>query len=248
MKHIVEQENYALIANRQCVRENFSFAGITSVANCHGTFYLGNKGQDYTFPLYLYPSEGDLDQTRRVNFDPKLYKQLQKLAKHPEHGEPDEVAVFDYIYGVLHCPAYREVFAEFLKIDFPRIPWPASPGEFWSVAGKGGQLRRLHLMEEEAIGEAPYPFKGEGDNVVDKPRFDGEKVFINAHQYFEGVPETSWTFFIGGYQPAQKWLKDRKGRALSFDDVRHYQKIVKILAETDRIMKTITMTLPGAKS
>src|SRR3546814_10073225 len=95
------------------------------------------------------------------------------------HGEPDEIAAFDYIYGVLHCPAYRKTYAEFLKSDFPRIPWPASPAEFWSVAEKGGKLRRLHLMEADAVGETPYPFKGEGDNTVDKLRFDRGKVFIN---------------------------------------------------------------------
>jgi hypothetical protein len=84
---------------------------------------------------------------------------------------------------------------------------------------------------------------------VDKPRYDGGpesgKIWINKTQYFADVPPVSWTFYIGGYQPAQKWLKDRKGRALSFDDVKHYQKIIKILSETDRIMQTITMDLGG---
>lgn len=199
--------------------------------------------QSALFPLYLYPEETHLDKTRRVNFDPKLYKRLQKLAVHSEHGTPDEVQVFDYIYGVLHCPAYRDTYAEFLKIDFPRIPWPASSDEFWDVSAKGAELRKLHLMDPAAIGPTPYPFTGNGDNVVDKPRFEDGRVWINATQYFDSAPEVSWGFFIGGYQPAQKWLKDRKGRALSFDDVKHYQRILKILAETDRIMGTISMTL-----
>lgn len=200
--------------------------------------------------------------------------------------------VFDYIYGVLHSPDYRRTYAQFLKIDFPRIPYPASPEVFAHVTDKGGQLRRLHLMEDGAIGEAPYPFKGAredgDDNVVVKPVFalnsspgrgggartasDGGgsppntvldasrplhhrsggpppragedllgRVHINPDQYFDGVPELAWNFHIGGYQPAQKWLKDRKGRALSFDDVLHYQKIIKILFETDRIMKEIEL-------
>ncbi|SDL95911.1 type ISP restriction/modification enzyme, partial [Paracoccus chinensis] len=167
----------------------------------------------------------------------------QKLAAHREHGTPDEVQVFDYIYGVLHCPAYRDTYAEFLKIDFPRIPWPARPDEFWDVSAKGTELRKLHLMNPDAIGLTPYPFIGDGDNVVDKPRFEDGRVWINATQYFDSAPEVSWGFFIGGYQPAQKWLKDRKGRPLSFEDVKHYQRILKILAETDRIMGTISMTL-----
>lgn len=151
--------------------------------------------------------------------------------------------MFDYIYGVLHCPAYRETYAEFLKIDFPRIPWPATPEEFWDISAKGETLRKLHLMDAATIGPTPYPFTGEGDNVVDKPRFEDGKVWINKTQHFADVPEVSWGFYIGGYQPAQKWLKDRKGRELSFDDVKHYQKIIKILSETDRIMQTITMDL-----
>ena len=199
--------------------------------------------QSYAFPLYLYPDPSELDQTRRVNFEPKLYAKLKELAIHPTRGEPDEIAVFDYIYGVLHCPAYRQTYAEFLKIDFPRIPWPASPDVFWDVSDKGGSLRRLHLMETAAIGETPYPFVGEGDGVVGKPEFREGAVWISKTQRFENAPEISWGFYIGGYQPAQKWLKDRKGRMLDYEDVQHYQRILKILAETDRIMKTIEMPL-----
>ena len=194
---------------------------------------------------------------------------------------------------MLHSPDYRRTYAQFLKIDFPRIPYPASPAVFAHVAENGGQLRRLHLMEDAAIGVTPYPFKGEGDNVVGKPVFSpsplvgedqgggraasaaqktqtpndtaaihsdadasgphpnpphkGEgilgRVHINPDQYFDNVPLVAWEFHIGGYQPAQKWLKDRKGRALSFEDVIHYQKIIKILTETDRIMREIELPL-----
>lgn len=245
MQHVVGKENLCLIVNRQNVRDYFSYAGVTDVACCHGTFYLGNRGQDYCLPLYLYPEEQDLDQSRRVNFNPKLYKKIQKAAKSPNHGKPNEVQIFDYIYGVLHCPAYRKTYAEFLKIDFPRIPWPSTPEEFWKVAEKGGQLRKLHLMEPDAIGDAPYPFTGEGDNVVNKTRFADGKVWVNETQHFDNAPEVSWSFYIGGYQPAQKWLKDRKGRALNFEDVKHYQRILKILSETDRIMQSIEMDLPA---
>ncbi len=205
---------------------------------------LSIKEVNIACPLYLYPDGEILDfDTRRVSFDSKLYTRLQKSAKHPEHGTPGEVAVFDYIYGVLHCPAYRETYAEFLKMDFPRIPWPSNPDEFWDVSAKGTILRKLHLMEPEAIGQTPFPFVGEGDHVIVRPRYADGKVWINKTQYFDHAPEISWGFFIGGYQPAQKWLKDRKGQALDFDRVKHYQRILKILSETDRIMKTIEMDL-----
>ncbi len=242
--HITEKENLTLTVPRQISFIGYRHAFVTDLPaeSC----FISNKTKEgnVNFPLYQYDN---IDQTRRVNFDPKLYARLQELATHPEHGTPDEVAVFDYIYGVLHCPAYRDTYAEFLKIDFPRIPWPASPAEFWDVSAKGTRLRRLHLMEPAAIGPAPYPFTGDGDNVVDKPAFKDGKVWINKTQYFDAAPEISWGFYIGGYQPARKWLKDRKGRALSFDDVKHYQRILKILSETDRIMRTITLTLAAPR-
>lgn len=211
---------------------------------------ISNRSSErgYYAPLYLYPTEQDLDQSRRVNFDPKLYARLQTLATHPTHGTPDEVAVFDYIYGVLHCPAYRSTYAEFLKIDFPRIPWPKTPDAFWDISAKGGTLRQLHLMDPATIGPTPYPFEGDGDGIVDKPRYEDGRVWINATQSFANAPEVSWGFFIGGYQPAQKWLKDRKGRQLGFDDIQHYQRILKILSETDRIMRTIAMDLSEARA
>lgn len=238
MRHM-RKENLALVLPKYSTEE----PGALVVNRLAGHKSFAAYDINYAFPLYLYPDEQDFDQTRCVNFDTKLYKRLQKLATHPAHDTPDEVAVFDYIYGVLHCPVYRETYAEFLKIDFPRIPWPVSPAEFWDVSDRGNQLRRLHLMEPAAIGATPYPFKGDGDSVVDKPRYEGGKVWINATQYFDAAPEIAWGLHIGGYQPAQKWLKDRKRRALSFDDVKHYQCILKILSETDRIMQTITMTL-----
>ena len=198
---------------------------------------------NYVFPLYILPDEQSLDDTIVRNFDRKSFEKFQELARHSDQGTPAELQVFDYIYGVLHCPAYRETYADFLKIDFPRIPWPTTPDEFWDVSAKGAELRKLHLMDPASIGTTPYAFTGEGDNEVDKPRFKDGRVWINDSQYFADAPAVSWDFYIGGYQPAQKWLKDRKGRALSFEDVKHYQRILKILSETDRIMQSITMDL-----
>ncbi len=218
------------------------------------------KEGNYVQALYLYPDEQSLDRSVQVNFDQKLYARVRAAADLtgpspvPDGTDtfrcatgdtrPDEVKVFDYIYGVLHSPAYRETYAEFLKIDFPRVPFPPSPAVFRAISEQGEALRRLHLMEPAAIGDTPFPFEGEGDSVVDKPRHELGKVWINQTQGFSGVSATAWNFHIGGYQPAQKWLKDRKGRALSWDDVRHYQRIIKILDETHRIMQLIDLPQP----
>jgi predicted helicase len=242
-QHVLNRENLCLLASRQLATEGYRHALVSNLPAESCAISLKTKEQNQVLPLYLYPDEQDLDKTRRVNFDRKLYAKLQKMADHPDRGKPDEVQVFDYIYGVLHCPAYREVYAEFLKMDFPRIPWPTSSDEFWDVSSKGTELRKLHLMESASIGATSYPFTGEGHNEVDKPSFEDGHVWINDSQYFADVPPVSWNFYIGGYQPAQKWLKDRKGRALSFADVQHYQRILKILLETDRIMGSIKMKL-----
>ncbi len=251
MRHLAFNNNLALCAPSQ-TKDGFGGIAVKSVAG-HKAF--GAYDINSVFPLYLYPAEGSLDQTRRVNFDTKIQKAIvgaatessKPAAAAPRHEgklkTPDEVAIFDYIYGVLHCPAYRETYREFLKIDFPRVPYPPSPDVFWDVSAKGTELRRLHLMEDAAIGATPYKFTGQGDSVVGKVKYEGGRVAINDTQGFDGVPEIAWNFYIGGYQPAQKWLKDRKGRELSFDDIKHYQKIIKILSETDRIMKTIEMPL-----
>ena len=241
--NFIAKQNFGLVTCRQSAVDSWEHVFVTS--SFSDDCFLSNRTKErgYVFPLYLYPDEQSLDQTRRVNFDPKIHKAIAAAATDKAHGAPDEVAIFDYVYGVLHCPAYRETYKEFLKIDFPRVPYPPSPDVFWDVSSKGSALRKLHLMEDAAIGPTPYKFTGAGDSVVTKISYEGGVVRINTTQGFEGVPEIAWNFYIGGYQPAQKWLKGRKTRALSFDDIRHYQKIIKILSETDRIMKTITMPL-----
>lgn len=249
-RHIKEHANISLNTVRQLSINNFSHVTCSTIMTDLNSVSVNSKEQTYFFPLYLYPEEGTLETERRVNFDPKIYADIRERAG-LSGVDGDELKVFDYIYGVLHSPDYRATYAQFLKIDFPRIPFPASPEVFAHIADKGGQLRRLHLMEDAAIGVTPYPFSGDGENVVAKPAYGplplagGElgRVHINPDQYFDNVPHSAWEFHIGGYQPAQKWLKDRKGRALSFDDVLHYQKIIKILTETDRIMREIELPL-----
>ncbi|KHJ38628.1 putative helicase [Pedobacter glucosidilyticus] len=165
------------------------------------------------------------------------------------------IDLLDYIYAVLHSPAYREKYKEFLKIDFPRVPYPTNPRQFYDLVDLGSQLRALHLLESPEVENYITQYPIDGDNVVDKPIFlssppseglgevDGlrevGRVYINPTQYFDKVPKVAWEFYIGGYQPAQKWLKDRKGRALSFEDILHYQKMIVALAKTADLMVEI---------
>ena len=255
LKVCQEGNIFALNFNRQTKSQSWQH-GLVSQFPTPAVFVEIKDGSNFA-PLYCWDAIG---KAWRLNFDPKLYVAICTAggidpAAQAGPGDdfraaagddrPSEIKVFDYIYGVLHSPSYRETFAEFLKIDFPRIPYPPSPEVFRHVSEKGEQLRRLHLMETPAIGEANYLYCGDGDDVVASgfPKLDGEKVHINPDQYFDGVAKLAWDFHIGGYQPAQKWLKDRRGRSLTFEDIGHYQKIVKILIETDKIMREIVFPL-----
>ena len=168
---------------------------------------------------------------------------------------PEEI--FDYIYAVFHCPTYRERYAEFLKIDFPRVPLTSDADLFWRLVELGGELVSLHLMEEHPVLAHPithYPVPGDdrvkrrgGYPKYTPPNADegiGGRVWINEDQYVEGVPPQVWEFQVGGYQVLHKWLKDRRGRTLSFDELEHYQKIVVALQETMRLMQEIDETIP----
>ncbi len=205
----------------------------------------------YFFPLYIYKENMGVEE-RIVNFNKDLYDSIAKglnyLPCYDNNVLVDPTSdyngvlypqdLFDYIYAVLHSPSYRERYKEFLKIDFPRIPYPTDWEKFRDLVEKGEELRLLHLMKDlpKSVGIS-YPVAG--SHQVDCYRWQDNRVYINADQYFEGVPESAWNFYIGGYQPAQKWLKDRKGLTLTFDDVKHYQQIIYVLQQTERIMQEI---------
>jgi very-short-patch-repair endonuclease len=157
----------------------------------------------------------------------------------PKEGNFAPVDILDYIYAVLHSPSYREKYKEFLKIDFPRVPYPKDVETFWQLVKLGGEIRQIHLLESPTVEKYITQYPMGGDNIVTKTKYQDGKVYINDAQYFDNVPQITWDFYIGGYQPAQKWLKDRKGRTLEFEDILHYQKIIVALSETARLMQEI---------
>ena len=169
-----------------------------------------------------------------LNLKKEIVAEIEKTI-----GKTTPEDIFDYIYATLHSPSYREKYKEFLKTDFPRVPYPKDKKQFEALVTLGRELRGLHLLESPKVKKFITAYPEDGSNIMEKISYKDGKVFINAKQYFGGVPEVAWNFFIGGYQPAQKWLKDRKGRELSSDDIEHYQKIIVALTETDRIMKEI---------
>lgn len=186
-------------------------------------------GQTYCAPLYVFAEDG----SKVVNFNKDIISQIEKIV-----GDVSPEDVLDFIYAVLYSPSYRQKYKEFLKIDFPRIPYPKNAEQFKALVSQGRDLRGLHLLESKKIGiSTTYPVSG--TNTVDAVSYKNGNVFINSDQYFGNVPAIAWDFHVGGYIPAQKWLKDRKGRKLSDDEIEHYQKIISALSETARIMEEI---------
>lgn len=216
---------------------------------------LSLKEVNYVAPLYLIPKKGDLHQTIRLNFKNEAYsKFLAAGGLLPDDAEidnlerrldargaerPSELKVLDYVYAILHWPSYRKDYAEFLSIDFPRIPLPTSRGMFEQFSAKGEQLRRLHCFKNEVVSESSHRFEGEGHSQVEWVRYRDGKISINRSQCFADVPSDVWEMQIGSYHPAERWLKDRVGRTLDWSEVRHFQKVLKVLSETGRIMNEI---------
>lgn len=233
MRHMLTGENISLVVPRQTAQVWRHVLVADTPTNGNYLAIGKQNGAGVQFPLYLYPEPGSIDTERRPNLDEKIWAQINTTIG--KEAAPEDI--FDYIYGVLHSPAYRAKYKEFLKVDFPRIPYPKDQTEFEHYRDCGHQLRELHLMHN--VPESAVTFTQEGSMVVEQVRRDGDRVYINDTQYFDNVPQTAWEFYIGGYQPAQKWLKDRKGRALSYDDKDHYRQIITVLLETKRIMDSI---------
>lgn len=246
MKHMLAGENVGLVTARSNKSETCDHFYISK--NIMETKCGERTVQSAISPLYTYPDTSDLlaEITRKPNLNMQIVGSVAQglgLTFTPEKTDATNtfapIDLLDYIYAVLYSPSYRETYKEFLKIDFPRVPYPRDATQFWQLVALGGELRQLHLLEGAAFNQLITSYPQDGSNVVDKPRYDDGKVYINNTQYFEGVPKLAWEFYIGGYQPAQKWLKDRKGRTLGFEDILHYQKIIKALVETDRLMQAI---------
>ncbi|GBO56193.1 adenine specific DNA methyltransferase [Pseudanabaena sp. lw0831] len=259
MDHLFQNNNIALCTNRQ-VNNDFRHIFATENITDGNSVSLETRERTYIFPLYLYPTNTptlfETEPTnsphgRRPNLAPEFINELsQKLSLEffPD-GKGDQVKtfapedIFNYIYATFHSPTYRQRYAEFLKIDFPRVPITTNKQLFWELATKGDRLVQLHLMKETGTEISSYPI--DGSNLVEQVKYNEtqQQIWINDQQYFANIPNHIWNFYIGGYQVCQKWLKDRKGRELSFDDLVHYQNIISILGETIEIMSDIDQTI-----
>jgi predicted helicase len=210
------------------------------------------KTVDYCFPLYLYPDTDKHDLftehgsgTRVPNLAPKLVQQL--TAAYGKQPSPEDV--FYYIYAILYSTAYRKKYAEFLKTDFPRVPFTKDRTLFQKLAEQGAEMVGLHLLKSKRLAKPIAKCEGKGDLQVVKITYDAKRlrVMISPDNWFAGVQAEVWEYHIGGYQVAEKWLKDRKGRTLSSEDVVTYTKIVTALAETIKIQQLLDPLFSGVE-
>ena len=253
MRHMLTGANVGLITTRQC-QQNWDALAANSLI---GHKALATYDLNSLFPLYTYPTEQQeqIGQTQEPNlsatfiesvasslgldFTPDGPGDLQKTV-----GPRD---LFHFIYAVLHSPEYRTRYAGFLKSDFARVPLTTNVSLFADLVTLGQRLTSLHLMETPAAAVPSYP--AEGSNQVEQVRYTDPKgdtpgrVYINKQQYFEGVVPQTWDLTIGGYRPAEKWLKDRKGHTLGYDDIEHYRRICGMLSETPHVMAQIDQAI-----
>jgi len=264
--------NMGLVAKRQSKREPFSYVFSTKLAP-ESCLFESAYANNSVFPLYLYPIEGKEQPDKSGGKEGGVQPSMQTQVKREPNLNPEFIKavsdklgltfiedgrgdleqtfwpedIFNYAYAVFHSPTYRTRYAEFLKIDFPRLPLTSDKELFKALTEKGAELVALHLMESSVLNNLITGYPVAGDNSVEKVTYDdnNQRVYINKTQYFEGVAPEVWNFHIGGYQVCQKWLKDRKGRTLTYDELTHYQKVIVALKETIRLMGEIDDLIPG---
>ncbi len=257
MKNFYKGENVGIVLEKIMMNKTLEYKDVFISKIIYDGHYIGSAS--YAFPLYLYPDENSLEAERTPNLNLEIVKEIEEKLGLKFVNEKEEIPnqvwndggsfapidILDYIYAVLHSPTYRETYKEFLKIDFPRVPFP-HVNTFWQLVTCGSKLRALHLLEDESLNERIIEIDDGNPLITNKLNqkdfiVANEKVTlqINPEVAISNIPLIAWEFYIGGYQPAQKWLKDRVGRELSRSDLKHYNRIINALIKTDEIMKKI---------
>ncbi|MFH0991653.1 MAG: type ISP restriction/modification enzyme [bacterium] len=254
MSNFVERKNVGLITNR-FVNKTFQHVLCSEFIINDCVVSPETKERSYFFPLYLYQDTTKKKRSsgltmmlfepevpygakyRVTNFAPKLKESLKLAYK----NQPIPEDIFNYIYGVLYSNAYRKKYGGLLKSEFPRVPFTKDYKLFQKLADKGEQLVELHLLKSKKLNKPIAKCEGSGDLRVVKVSYDEKKhrVYINPEKYFAGVPSEVWEYHIGGYQVAEKWLKDRKGRMLSSEEITTYANVVTAIAETIKIQESL---------
>ena len=253
--NVLNRENFCLISSKQQATLGYRHCFIANTPPNDCVISTTSKEANQVFPLYIYSNDNQQGFINVPQRSPNLNLQLvdrllSKIGKYNwinDHkqkveGEKDSVSpldVLDYAYATLHSPNYREKYKESLKSNFPRIPLAKDRKSFWKLVELGSTLRQIHLLKHSKLSNFSSSYPVSGNNLIEKISYENEKVFINKDQYFGNIQKEVWELYIGGYQPAQLWLKYRMGRKIDFDDIIHFQKLIKAQQLTIDLMKQI---------
>jgi predicted helicase len=244
MVHFLK-ENFGLAVTRLLSSGNFFHTFVTTNVTDMSLISAKTKETTYIFPLYLYPDKltGQLsfNEPPKGEHIPNLTPEFLQAIKPSLSSEPGPEEIFCYIYAVLYSPTYRKRYEEFLKIDFPRVPLPSDYEVLKRLSNLGKELVDLHLLKHPDLEKTGVGFSKGGSNKVEKVGYveESQRVFINKEQYFEGISREVWEYRIGAYQVMEKYLKDRKGRKLSLEEINHYMKVAKAIQLTMEIQQKI---------
>jgi predicted helicase len=249
MQHML-RENLGLITVRQVAERAFNHALVANTI-IESRVTLSNKGIAYLFPLYLYKSTDKnhlFDESSGIqieklpNIKPEIFNKLKETYKADIISEE----IFYYIYGILYSNIYREKYKEFLKMDFPRVPFTSDYGVFKGIGKFGEALTLLHLLKSPDLDSPISKYQGKGFNLIEKViyREPERRIYINAENYFDNVDKEVFGYQIGGYQVLSKWLKDRKGRYLSLEEITTYSRIATAIKRTVEIQRQIDEIYP----
>lgn len=217
---------------------------IVFCSTCIEDFNLFYRGGNVNFPLYLYPNTDLFSREREMSKEPNIGSEILSTVSAAFKNQLITEGIFYYVYAILYSSTYRTKYGEFLKMDFPRIPFTKNHQFFKKMGEYGRRLVDLHLLRSKEIDAPIAKFRGRGENKVERVTYKEGRISINGEQYFDGITEKVWGYHIGGYQVCDKWLKDRKGRTLSLDEIRHYCKVVTALEKTIAIQKEIDNLYP----
>jgi len=245
MRHMLEK-NIGLITVRQVAEGNYDHCFVSENL-VESRITLSNKGIGYIFPLYLYRDHECLDLFSNYENEkrPNLSQKLLSILESSYNCEPTPEEVLSYIYSIFYCTIYREIYKEFLQVDFPRVPFTKNYSLFIEIGKLGKRLIDLHLLNSSELDQTSIKYQGHGDDhIIIKPTYveSEQRIYINKIHYFEGIEPEVWDYRIGGYQVMHKYLKDRKGRKM--DDPRHYIHIATALAKTIEIQAEIDEIYP----
>jgi predicted helicase len=246
MRHMLDN-NLGLVSVRQVAESIFNHAFISD-GIIESRVTLSNKGIAFLFPFYIYSdsekkdlfSQAKKPRKKMPNINSKILNVLSKMYK----KEPSPESIPYYVYTILYSNIYRAKYAEFLKIDFARVPFARDHRLFARLGELGKRLVDLHILKSDELASPVAKFQGQGDFRIGKINYEKNCIYVNTNQYFEGIKPEVWEYQIGGYKTCEKWLKDRKGRNLTLEDIKHYCKVVTALEKTIAIQKEIDKIYP----